>query len=265
MGWERITTGRGVSCRVRRGGADAVGPPIVFLHGTAGLEFEDPLLESLASSHPVVAPELPGYGESTGGELLDDMLDFALHGWDVVSGLGVERPVLAGHSMGGMIAAEMASLCPDAVAGVVLIAPLGLWLDDHPIPDLFATLPHDVPALLFNDVDLGASLLAGGVDFSDNDALIAFFGGNANRLGMAGKILFPIPDRRLATRLYRLRAPTMLVWGAADRYVPVVYADAWRRLIDGATVEVVPDAGHMVTVERPVEIAALIAGFAARV
>jgi len=262
--WDRVITRRGISCRALRGGPSS-GRPIVYFHSAVGLTADDAVLATLAEAHPVIAPELPGYGESTGEELLDDMLDFTLHGWDVVSSLGLDRPILVGHSMGGMIAAEMAALSPERSAGLVLIAPLGLWLDEHPIPDIFATLPHDVPALLFEDPAVGAARLTGGVDFSDTDALIEFFVGNAKRLGTAGKILFPIPNRRLSKRLYRLEAPTLLVWGAADRYVPLAYADAWATLVPGAEVVVVPSAGHMVPVEQPAAVAALIEAFLEKV
>jgi pimeloyl-ACP methyl ester carboxylesterase len=49
--------------------------------------------------------------------------------------------------MGGMIAAEMAAVAPGEVERLGLIAPAGLWLDDHPVPDLFSKLPHELPAL----------------------------------------------------------------------------------------------------------------------
>ena len=80
------------------------------------------------------------------------MLDFALHGWDVVVSLGLSgrRPVLVGHSMGGMLAAEMACLAPDAIAKLVLVNAYGLWLDDEPIPDIFAFLPFEFGDYLFH-------------------------------------------------------------------------------------------------------------------
>ena len=68
-----------------------------------------------------------------------DMLDFTLHSWDVVEALGLKNPILVGHSMGGMIAAEMAALAPNDVSRLALICPAGLWLDDHPIVDIFST------------------------------------------------------------------------------------------------------------------------------
>ena len=121
-----------------------------------------------------------------------------------------------------------------------------------------------MPALLFSDPAVGAAQLTGGVDFSDEQALIEFFVGNAKRLGTAGKILFPIPDRRVSKRLYRIQAPTMLLWGAGDQYVPLAYAEAWTARIPGAEVLVVPAGGHMVTVEQPAAVASLIDGFVGR-
>jgi pimeloyl-ACP methyl ester carboxylesterase len=253
--WTRVDTAKGTSCRVLQGGD---GDPLLFLHGAGGLLGYDELLGRLAGRFRVLAPELPGYGESTGEELLEDMLDFALHGWDVADALGLDRPSVVAHSMGGMIAAEMACICPKRPAALALIAPAGLWIDEHPIPDIFATLPHHLPALLFHDPEQGAALLTGGLDFSDMDALVAFFVDNARRLGTAGKMLFPIPNRRLSKRLYRLRAPTLLVWGDSDRLVPLPYAERWRALVPHAELVRVGEAGHMAPVERPDEVAAAI-------
>ena len=259
LGWQRISTGRGTSCRVLQGGD---GPDIVFLHGADGLREDDELLARLAQSFRVHAPELPGFGQSQGEEQLEDMLDFTLHGWDGVDALGIERPVLVGHSMGGMIAAEMACVCPERVTKLALLAPAGLWLDSDPVADIFAKLPHELPALLFHDPTHAAALGAG-FDMSDDQALIDFFVDNARRLGTAGKILFPIPNRRLSKRLYRLRAPTLLVWGESDRVVPPVYADAWRQLVPGAEVAMVPEAGHMLTIEQSDQVAGVLEKFCA--
>ena len=133
----------------------------------------EPLLDSLATQgYHVHAPEWPGYGEESGEELLEDMLDFTLHGWDVVDALKLtERPLIVGHSMGGMIAAEMACLAPQRVERLVLIASAGLWLDEHPIPDLFAMLPFELAQVLFYDPKMGEALLTGGVDFTNLAAL----------------------------------------------------------------------------------------------
>src|SRR6058998_3631518 len=96
-----VETKRGAKVRVLEAGR---GAPLVFLHGAGGLLAENAFLDQLGERYHVYAPELPGYGDSSGEDLLEDMLDFALHGWDVITALGVRRPHLVGHSMGGMIA-----------------------------------------------------------------------------------------------------------------------------------------------------------------
>ena len=253
-----IQTTRGARCRVFEGGS---GAPVVFLHGAAGLLADNPFLDQLARQYHVFAPELPGYGESTGEELLEDMLDFTLHGWDVVAALGLDRPHLIGHSMGGMIAAEMACLAPKDLGKLVLASAAGLWIDTHPIPDIFSLLPFELAELLFHDPVRGTALLTGGVDFGDMGALKEFYIANSRRLAMAGKILFPVPNRRLSKRLYRLSADTLVVWGAGDKLIPPVYAERWAELIPRASVVRIDDAGHMLPWEAPDAFAAAVTRF----
>jgi pimeloyl-ACP methyl ester carboxylesterase len=251
-----IETAKGTTVNVFRGGT---GPEVLFFHGAGGLlGADDPFLVRLAESFTVSAPELPGYGESEGEDLLEDMLDFALHGWDVADALGLDRPHVIGHSMGGMIAAEMCCIDTRRASSLSLVAPAGIWLDEHPIPDIFGVLPFDLPGLLFHDPATGAGALTGGMDFSDPEALVAFFIRNARQLGTAGKMLFPIPNRRLSKRLYRLSTPTLLVWGESDKLIPPVYAERWQELIPHADLVTVAEAGHMAPVEQPDQVAAAI-------
>ncbi len=258
MNERTIETRKGIKSRLLEAGE---GPPLVYLHGAGGLYEQEPLLEALAARHRVYAPEWPGYGESGGEELLEDMLDFALHGWYVVEALGLVRPDLLGHSMGGMIAAEMACLNPSALGRLVLIAPAGLWLDEHPIPDLFAMLPFELAAALFKDPKQGEAFLTRGVDFSNMEALQTFLVENARRLGTAGKILFPIPNRRLSKRLYRLTTDTLLVWGRDDRFVPPPYAERWQELLPDAHLAWIEDAGHMAPYEQTKSVHEAIESF----
>src|SRR5581483_2298646 len=109
MNVNTIETRKGIRSQVLEAGQ---GAPLLYLHGAGGLLPQEPLLEKLAETYHVYAPVWPGYGAEPGEDLIEDMLDFALHGWDVADALGLERPHLVGHSMGGMIAAEMAVLSP---------------------------------------------------------------------------------------------------------------------------------------------------------
>ena len=253
-----IETRKGIQGEVLEGGE---GAPLLYLHGAGGILPKEPVLEQLTERYHVYAPVWPGFGPDLTEDAIEDMLDFALHGWDIADALGLETPHIVAHSMGGMIAAEMAVLNPRGLGKLVLIDSAGLWLDEHPIPDIFSTTPFEMPSLLFADPARGEGILTGGVDFSDRDALRDFMVGNARRLGTAGKILFPIPNRRLSKRLYRLSAPTLILWGRQDRLIPPVYADRWKELVPQAQVELIDDAGHMLPYEQPEATARAISSF----
>ncbi len=258
MTLKTIATTR-VPVRYYEGGS---GTPLVFLHGAGGLDMDLPFLDALAQRFHVYAPLVPGYGDSEECPELRDMLDFTLHTWDVVSALGLKDPVLAGFSMGGMIASEMAAIAPNDVSRLALIAPAGLWLDQHPIPDFFAMLPFELPPVLFYDEKAGSKAMTAGVDLSDPSFLQAFLVQNARQLGAAGKILFPIPERGLASRLYRIRAKTQLIWGDSDKLIAPVYAQEFQRGIAGSSVTMIPQAGHLVPFEKPAEVVAAISQLA---
>jgi pimeloyl-ACP methyl ester carboxylesterase len=238
------------------------GRDLLLLHGAGGHLPNDPLIAALATKYRVVAPLLPGYGQSTGEDDLRDMLDVTLHALDVMEALKLRKPIVAGHSMGGMIAAEMAAIAHTEVDKLCLLAPAGLWLDDQPIADIFAKLPYELPALLFHDADLGRKLMtAGGGDMGDIEFLKQFLVMNARRLGMAGKLLFPIPDRGLSQRLRRITARTLIVWGREDVLIPPVYGEAFKRAISRARLVRVVGAGHAVGQEKPAVVLKAIRDF----
>jgi len=234
------------------------GKPLLFLHAAGGVTGEDPFPNALAKKYHVYAPLLPGYGDSQECPELRDMLDFTLHHWDVADALKLKDPIIVGHSMGGMIAAEMAAVAPHDVSKLALIAPAGLWLDDYPIPDLFATMPFEMPKLLFHDVEAGTAMLTAGMTLSDPKFLQNYLVTNARQLGMAGRILFPIPDRGLSSRLYRIKARTILIWGDSDKLIVPAYAHAFKKGIAGAELVAIPEAGHMVTLEKTDQVVSAI-------
>ena len=264
-----ITTRRSVTAPVRvyepAGGASSGAATVLALHGAGGWLPGEPVLDGLAAAgQRVVAPVWPAWSEHTDEDRLSDMQDFALHGWDVATEMGLLGGGdagglhLMGHSMGGMIAAEMAALAPQSVARMALLCPAGMWLGDHPIPDIFAMLPYQLAEVLFADPNVGEEVLTGGADFSDNETLTRFMVARARQQGMAGKILFPIPNRRFSERAYRVTVPTLLVWGQQDRLIPPAYADAWQAALPDATVELVDGAGHMLPYEQSAAVVAAV-------
>jgi len=253
-----VGTARGIDIEVRSGGS---GPDLVWFHGLVGPARTEPALEALAERFTVHAPVWPGYGQLQNEGAIEDMLDFALLGWDIVDALGAKGPHLAGHSFGAMVAAEMACVARNDLDRLALVAPFGLWLDDHPIPDPFAVLPFQLTELLFADVEKAALLLSSGTDLESDEGLAEFMVANARRLGTAGKVMFPVPNRRLSKRLYRLSAPTLIVMGDGDRLITGPYGEAWRSAIAGAELAVIEGSGHMVNLEQPEALAGKLAAF----
>lgn len=239
------------------------GQPLVFLHGAGGVNLDLDFLDALAQRFHVYAPLVPGYGDSEECADLRDMLDFTLHTWDVLEALKLKDPIVAGFSMGGMIASEMAAIAPNEISRLALIAPAGLWLDQHPVPDFFAMLPFELPPVLFYDPEVGAKAMTAGTNPEDPEFLQAFLVQNARQLGTASRILFPIPERGLATRLYRIKARTRLIWGDSDKLVSPAYAKEFQRHIPGAELTLIPRAGHAVPFEKPAEVVAAISQLAA--
>jgi pimeloyl-ACP methyl ester carboxylesterase len=141
------------------------------------------------------------------------------------------------------------------------LAPAGLWLDDHPVTDMFSKLPYELPGLLFHDAEAGQKLLTTGGNMEDPEFLKQFLVMNARRLGMAGKILFPIPDRGLAQRLHRITAKTLIVWGREDVLIPPVYGDAFKKAISKSKLVGVAKAGHAVGQEKPAAVLKAIRDF----
>jgi len=122
-------------------------------------------------------------------------------------------------------------------------------------------LPFELADALFEDPQKGTAILTGGVNFSDMDALKTFYIANSRRLAMAGKILFPVPNRRVSKRLYRLTAETLVLWGEGDKMIPAVYADRWATLIPQAKVVRIAGAGHMLPYEQPEAFVASLLAF----
>jgi pimeloyl-ACP methyl ester carboxylesterase len=228
------------------------GAQLVYLHGAGGLPAFTPDLEILSQHFAVTAPLHPGFG-STGEEHLHaDVLKLTLHTWDVLDRLGIAEPILVGHSMGGMLAAEMAAIEPRRVKKLVLVGAAGLWLDDCPTADFFAMTPEELVEAAFYDPqsDLAKAFLALPQDKdAANEVMIQRLKGFA----AAGRFLWPLPDRGLSERLYRVKAPTLLLWGEGDKLIPVRYAQAFCDFLTSSAsvkVELIPRAGHMVLLEQ---------------
>ena len=239
------------------------GRPLLYLHGTWPVELADrggPFLRALATEHQVLAPSHPGFGESTGNEHLLDLQDLIYYQLNLLDELDLFDLPLIGHSLGGMIAAELAAAQPQRFSQLVLIAPLGLWNEAYPVPDFFTYGPAETAQALFADPEHPLAVAMARPP-TEGDELIAYHLERAKSLATSAKYLWPIPNRGLSKRLHRVRMPTLLLWGERDPICPSRYADDFRALIPHARLELIPGVAHLPQVEQPERTAELVGGF----
>ncbi len=245
-----VRVASGIEFEVFRGGD---GPKVLYLHPASGVSADDRFANALARRFEVIAPVAPGFNDLSQLDDIADIHDFAMAYDDLLSVLRVRKIDVVGHSFGGMTAAELAAHAPHRVERLALIAPVGLWNDAHPVLDIFATAPTEIADYLWADPqgDAARAGFTGGASTPQSheqmvDGIIRTMQG----LVTAGKFMMPIPDRGLRRRLYRMSMPTLLVWGSKDRIVPPEYAEEFAAGIERAKIKIIPDAGHMVTLEQ---------------
>ena len=209
----------------------------------------EPFLEELGKTFKVYAPHFPGYGESTGSEHIDDVADAALFYHELMDELKIPTANIVGHSMGGMLAAEIAAFDVHRAKKLVLIAPAGFWIDEAPIPDLFAAQLTEIAPLLFHDPKspMAQMLTAIPTDFK---ALETMYVERVKRFATASKFLWPIPDRGLKKRAYRIKRRPCCCGATSDKLIPPVYAKEFTSRIKNCKLELIKNAGHMVMYEQ---------------
>jgi pimeloyl-ACP methyl ester carboxylesterase len=225
------------------------GAPLVYFQSFHERDGWSPFLDRLAERFTVLAPAHPGGPGSSGIETLDDVHDLVLAYDDLFDALGLEKPHLVGHFFGGMVVAEIASVFRQRVRKLVLLSPLGLWLDAAPNADLLILPKEDLLETMWADPKSDAAQRWANSPDADPDNVPALAESLQRRSAMA-KFVWPIPDKGLSKRLHRIAAPTLLLWGDADRANPLVYAEEWQRRVKGSTLKFLA-GGHMLIHESP--------------
>jgi pimeloyl-ACP methyl ester carboxylesterase len=234
------------------------GQPILWLHGEDGLDPGAQFLDLLGAHGNVLAPSHPGFGHSPDVASIDTVDDLSYLYLDLLADRNLRDVTVVGSSLGGWIAAEMAVKCSDRFSGLVLVAPLGIKVGDREtrdIPDIFA-LRRRVTRLQYRDpagvaadhATLGRP--AHGIRAPRATALYAW------------EPYFHNP--KLRQRLHRITVPTLLLWGADDRFVSAsYYGAAYQRAIPGARLETIDRAGHFPHLEQPAALVERIERFLA--
>jgi pimeloyl-ACP methyl ester carboxylesterase len=254
--------------RIRIGSADLQvrrigdGPPLLFLHGEDGLLFAGPLLTALAEHFEVIAPSHPGWAGSARPSYVRTLDDIAYLYLDLLEGIGegIGAPVaLVGVSIGGWLAAEVATKSEHHLSCLVLASPLGVKSGgrlDRTFLDLYATAPDKLQAALYGDPNREPDRSA----LSQQDFLeLAIAEEAVTRYGWEPYLHNP----QLPHRLGRIRRPTLIVAGSDDRFVLAPgYYESYAALIgSNAEVAVIAGAGHRLDEEVPDELGRRVVGF----
>lgn len=242
----------GVKVHVIEAGA---GAPVVYLHGAGSPGLWNEWHDALAARHRLIAPSHPGFGDSERPEWLLGIDDMAFFYLELLDRLALDRVSLVGLSVGGWIAAEVATLEPRRIDRLVLAGAAGLYTPELPLADVFFTAPDQLHTLLYHDP------AAVPVPAMTPDLMRLQY---KSRVTMARIAWNPyLHDPKLARRLARVTAPTLIVWGDDDRLIPAGYAERYRTLIRDARVTLIPRCGHNILVERPKEFAVIVQEFLA--
>ena len=222
-----------------------------------------PFFSLLAKQGRVILPTHPGFDQAPDAADIDTVDDLAYLYLDLLDESDLCEVVVIGCSLGGWIAAEMAVKSTARLSQLVLVAPLGIKVGDREtrdIPDIFALPPEEVTRLQYHDP---ARVAVDYASLSDDELLVIARNREATAL-YAWEPYFHNP--KLRQRLYRVALPTLLVWGARDRFVtPDYYGTAYRDAIPGAQFTVIDQAGHWPHLEQPEVFAERVGAFLASV
>ena len=241
---ETFETVTGCRIRMMRKGQ---GEPLLFLHGASGAQRWLPFMESLAQSHDVIVPEHPGFGASEMPEWLDNVADLAHFYRDLMDHLGLDKVHLVGTSLGGWIAAELATCSCEKLKSLTLVAPAGLSVPGVRRPDMFMWSPEELRRKLFHDPELAKSAP---MPATEEEVMLAMKNRlTTAKLGWSTRMHNP----HLRKWLHRIQVPTLIIWGDDDQVLPMAYGAAYRDLIPASSLEIFAECGHLPHVEKTQE------------
>jgi pimeloyl-ACP methyl ester carboxylesterase len=254
------------------------GPPVLFVHGLGGC-WQNWLenLPDLARDHRVIAVDLPGFGAS---EMPAQPVSLSLYARTldaVCAELDVDAAAVVGNSMGGFAAAELAIAYPQRVERLVLVSAAGLHIADLHLDRVLAGLAMTRVDLVAGVYGRWVAAHAEAVAKRSRLRRLIFagiarhpeavpwplvaeqaqgFGRPAFLPALRAMTNYPLRDR-----LTEIACPTLVVWGANDRLVPVRDADAFTELICDARKVVYADTGHVPMLEQPARFNADLRAF----
>lgn len=240
----------GQTIRYRESGSQS-GQTVLMLHGFSdSLHTWDALSERLGDDLRILRPDLPGHGLSgaapDGDYTNEALVDFVGAFLDATD---TDEAIIVGNSLGGLAAWRYASVAPDRVSGLVLLAPGGVPHNG------VGEEPLDVPMMLSfylkNAPEAGVRTALDAMHVDTNrvsDGMVTQFAdlmkmpGNGDAfVARAGSFTLPAPEADMA----KVTVPTRILWGAQDVVLPTDHADVFVQNMPKAEVSILDQVGHM--------------------
>lgn len=229
------------------------GKPAVFIHGASGSSsswyFQK---EYLSRSMEVILLDLPGHGKASGDgcDRLEECRD-AVH--EALTTLGLDRCYLVGHSMGGAIAMLFALTYPELLEGLVLVA-TGAKL--RVFPEILQGLLRDKEGTVRKIAELAFS--------RKTDASVIESGFNEMmkcRKEVIHRDFSSCEQFNVMDRARRITVPTLILCGGDDLLTPPIYSEFLNAEIPDSKLVRIPDAGHLLMIEKPAPVNRAIESF----
>ena len=232
------------------GPKDGSGEPLVYFHGGGtfhGFEWA----RALADEFRVFAPYHPNFGESADAAF-DRIGDYVSHYELLFPALGLDTFHLAGASMGGHMAARYAAANPDDIDKLVLVSPAGVKSERASLPDFSKVAPQDIAKMFVADPAWIEPFWP-----ADPSPEWAALRARESAAAFASREDVSATDRALRQGLAGFERPTLLLWGEADRIVPLGMAQDWQEVLPHAQLEVIPGGSHLLLDEFPAAVEVL--------
>ncbi len=251
------------------------GPGIILIHGLgSSLESWMRNLHFLGGRSRVFAPDVVWFGQSDKprDEVTGDF--FVRFITRVMDAIGLQRAVLVGNSMGGMIACKTALDHTERVSGLVLVDSAGFgrelawWLR---LRTLFKPARRKIKVSRWAARWVAAWIAYDwrtiGDEFIDQvvsrevepEAVEAY--ARVLRFGADWRGLKPLAVQEIRDAAHKIRVPTLIIWGKQDRVIPVAHAEVARQRIPSATLHIIDRCGHAPMLEKPDEFNRLVDDF----